>query len=462
MVVNTAICFVGSLVLSFVIGSGEFHLASLAWPILLAAGIGVFSGWRTSARIKQACLTPLNKPLSYMRVDRSEAGTAERFDWNSIDDYGVQLASRGFQPMGDFTTYPAPTRFIGVASMFANADQTILIEIQHIHSAQSDNAALTGMHFSLSSAVDGVLRVVTTDHHLSPSNYMLRGDNSVSASYPGTGLLALLDKHEQVLATLASRSGKHASAGLNVERAMLLQREMFRQARARLQAMSGYEIAKEMDAFEQSGLTGWAPKTEAIAALPGRTLEQLDATLQMTEPAPVVDIAASAAAAASSSDEDATVAPPAPGEDDAEALGLQAQVDSGASWFYWIAGLSLVNVVIDALGSNWSFVISLGITQLLTGVADGVRADGATTVALGLYLAGLVVTGLFGLCGWLARKPSVIAFILGMIVFGLDTLIFLFAKDWIGVAFHAYALYSLWSGVVAARALKQLRGPSMA
>ena len=59
----------------------------------------------------------------------------------------------------------------------------------------------------------------------------------------------------------------------------------------------------------------------------------------------------------------------------AEAEGLRAQMQSGARWFYWIAGLSLINSIAAVSGSNWSFLAGLGITQLISGFALGLAED---------------------------------------------------------------------------------------
>src|SRR5216117_2936789 len=40
-----------------------------------------------------------------------------------------------------------------------------------------------------------------------------------------------------------------------------------------------------------------------------------------------------------------------------------AQLKSGASWFYWIAGLSLINSIVAFTGGQWAFLFGLGITQ---------------------------------------------------------------------------------------------------
>src|SRR5437016_14082822 len=41
---------------------------------------------------------------------------------------------------------------------------------------------------------------------------------------------------------------------------------------------------------------------------------------------------------------------------------LEKQLKSGGSWFYWIAGLSLINSAIALSGSGMRFILGLGVT----------------------------------------------------------------------------------------------------
>ena len=50
---------------------------------------------------------------------------------------------------------------------------------------------------------------------------------------------------------------------------------------------------------------------------------------------------------------------------------LEQQGRAGASWFYWVGGLSLVNSAIMLFGGGITFVFGLGITS----IADDVGAD---------------------------------------------------------------------------------------
>ena len=46
-------------------------------------------------------------------------------------------------------------------------------------------------------------------------------------------------------------------------------------------------------------------------------------------------------------------------------LALERQITNGANWFFWIAGLSLINSVLHLAGVSISFLIGLGLTELI-------------------------------------------------------------------------------------------------
>jgi hypothetical protein len=127
-----------------------------------------------------------------------------------------------------------------------------------------------------------------------------------------------------------------------------------------------------------------------------------------------------------------------------------ARLRSAASWFYWIAGLSLINSISALSGSDWRFIFGLGITQILDAFGEGFGAGGKV-VALVLNL---IVAGVFVLFGVFAHKKHSWAFVTGMVLFALDGLIFVLAQDWLGVGFHAFVLFILFRGIQACRALK--------
>ncbi len=126
---------------------------------------------------------------------------------------------------------------------------------------------------------------------------------------------------------------------------------------------------------------------------------------------------------------------------------LEAQRRSGGQWFYWVAGLSLINIVLTLTGQDWRFILGLGVTQLVQELAQ--FADGGTKAGL----VGLGVIGLFAFLGQRAISGYQWAFVLGMVLYALDGVIFLLIQDWAGVGFHAFALFMIFRGYAAARQL---------
>jgi hypothetical protein len=128
-----------------------------------------------------------------------------------------------------------------------------------------------------------------------------------------------------------------------------------------------------------------------------------------------------------------------------------AQAKSGGSWFYWIAGLSLINSISAFSGSTWRFIVGLGITQLFDAVGTSLGSSGKVIV----LALDLLVAGLFILFGLFAVKGHLWAFVVGMILFALDSLVFLLVQDWIGVGFHVFVLYCLFRGFQGSRLLNR-------
>ncbi|HMA35351.1 MAG TPA: hypothetical protein VKY74_12850 [Chloroflexia bacterium] len=122
---------------------------------------------------------------------------------------------------------------------------------------------------------------------------------------------------------------------------------------------------------------------------------------------------------------------------------------SGGNWFYWIAGLSLVNSILALTSSRFAFVIGLGVMQLIDGVGQALAQDGTKAAPIFALVADLLVAGLFVLFGYLAGQRQTWAFIVGMVLYTLDGLLLLAAGDLPSVAFHGYALFWMFTGMQA-------------
>jgi len=118
------------------------------------------------------------------------------------------------------------------------------------------------------------------------------------------------------------------------------------------------------------------------------------------------------------------------------------RVRAGAKWFYWIAGLSMINSLVVIFGGNFHFVVGLGITSVVDAFARRVGSAGS---ALAIIINGLVA-GVFVLFGAFAVKAQKWAFLVGMALYLFDGLLLVSVKDYLGIAFHAYALFAIYRG----------------
>ena len=134
-----------------------------------------------------------------------------------------------------------------------------------------------------------------------------------------------------------------------------------------------------------------------------------------------------------------------------------ARVINGAKWFYWIAGLSVVNSLIVLFGGQLHFVVGLGISSVVDAIAK--QAGSAGTV-LDIVINGFVA-GVFILFGTFALKQQKWAFLTGMVVYALDGVLLLAAGDILSVAFHAYALYAIYRGFAAVSQLQNAAPTAM-
>jgi hypothetical protein len=145
-------------------------------------------------------------------------------------------------------------------------------------------------------------------------------------------------------------------------------------------------------------------------------------------------------------------------QDSIEQRQLEERMKSGARWFYWIAALSLITSIISLVGGGWSFLVSLGVTQIIDFIANKTAPSAGTAVKIVALVFDVIAAGLFALIGYFASKRHSWLFIVGMALYALDALIFLLLADrpWLPLAFHAFALYSIFGGYKACARLNEL------
>ena len=128
-------------------------------------------------------------------------------------------------------------------------------------------------------------------------------------------------------------------------------------------------------------------------------------------------------------------------------------VKNGAGWFLAIAGLSILNSVLTMSGANFHFIFGLGTTEIVDAIG---RQAGTTGSALGLVV-NLFIAGVFLLFWNFARRGEKWAFLVGMALYAVDGLILVPFKDFLGVAFHAYALFRIYNGMQGLPVLEEIR-----
>jgi hypothetical protein len=142
---------------------------------------------------------------------------------------------------------------------------------------------------------------------------------------------------------------------------------------------------------------------------------------------------------------------------------LTSRMRAGIGWFFWIAALSLINSGAYLFGATFTFVIGLGITQVvdavITALAQQLGDESGMLRVIGLIID-ICVAGAFALIGYAGRKGVRWPVIVGMVIYALDAILMLVARDILGAAFHAWALFAIWTGLKAMRQLKALDKPA--
>jgi len=134
-------------------------------------------------------------------------------------------------------------------------------------------------------------------------------------------------------------------------------------------------------------------------------------------------------------------------------LRLESQMRRGAAWLIAVAAFSVINSALSLFNADLHFIVGLGVTQ----IADGIGKAGGTAGSVAGFVVSLIAAGVFCLFWKFARDGQKWAFLVGMILYGLDGLIFLGFGLWLVLAFHAFALFRIYKGLSALNALDQLK-----
>ena len=137
---------------------------------------------------------------------------------------------------------------------------------------------------------------------------------------------------------------------------------------------------------------------------------------------------------------------------------LTRRVSSGASNFYWVAALSVINTLMSVFSAGRYFVIGLAISLFVDGIFMGVAEalpEAQLFAKILDVVISIVIAGVFALFGYLASKGKRWAFIVGMAFYALDTLLMLVFQEWMGLIFHLFFLWGMFGGLQALNKLQK-------
>ena len=126
----------------------------------------------------------------------------------------------------------------------------------------------------------------------------------------------------------------------------------------------------------------------------------------------------------------------------ATTTGISPAVRGGASWFYWIGALSVINTLIAMSGNGTRFIFGLGITQF----TDAIGAHGGSGGSVAALIVTVFIAGVFAIFGYFGGRGQKWAFILGMALYGLDAGLCVLGGIILSAAFHAWALFRMFGG----------------
>jgi hypothetical protein len=124
-------------------------------------------------------------------------------------------------------------------------------------------------------------------------------------------------------------------------------------------------------------------------------------------------------------------------------LRVEAALKGPASWFVTVAALSILNSILSMSGAALHFIFGLGITQ----VVDSLAHEAGTAGYVLDFIINGIIAGVFVLIWHFARKGQSWAWYGGMVLYAIDGLLLLLFKDYLSVAFHAWALYRMSPGL---------------
>lgn len=114
---------------------------------------------------------------------------------------------------------------------------------------------------------------------------------------------------------------------------------------------------------------------------------------------------------------------------------------SSSSYFFWIALLSFVNTLLAYFGASFILLFWLGITQ----IGDAfIFSDLWTDIKYSFIVFNIVIILIFLWLNYFVYKGSSLALKIGMVLYALDVVVFIYFKDLLSIGSHIVVLKLLY------------------
>jgi len=113
-------------------------------------------------------------------------------------------------------------------------------------------------------------------------------------------------------------------------------------------------------------------------------------------------------------------------------------------WFLLIGYLSILNTIFLFIKSNVHFIFGLAITQII----DTVSFSKLENYKILAFIISFLISGIFVAIGYFAKALQKWAYLTGLVLYGLDTSIFIYTNDWLSSSFHIIILIAIVNGTI--------------
>lgn len=128
------------------------------------------------------------------------------------------------------------------------------------------------------------------------------------------------------------------------------------------------------------------------------------------------------------------------------AMNSVQNVNKNANWFLWIGILSILNIIAFILNQKINFLIGLNLDYFILGIFNGISKAMSSNLMIYGYIISIALS-LFYILIWRKSKEfQKNYYLVGLIIYLIDTIFSIIIKQWYQFGFHVLALWILYRG----------------